>query len=526
MNRSRSALFCVIFLMFMLIGMLVISDDTEFGFSEASGFYDEPFYLTINAPAGTRVYYTLDGTDPDESSILYEQPILIEDATKNENVYSMITDVGLGFTVEGLAEYNITQKDVNVVPDFLVDKCTVIKAVSIDWTGKRSDIICGSYFVGFDEKDGYRNVNIISLITDPDYFFDEEQGIYVVGPDYAQNYNFRGAEWEREVYVQYFDMSHTEVISQKAGVRVHGRFSRSSLPRSLNLYSRTEYDGNYVFAADLFDTGYLADAVTLFAGGQDMESLIKDKLVSELVEDRDVAVMHYVPCVMFLNGEYWGFYWLTEKFDSSYLEYYYGEEKDHIVMVKDGILSVGSDMGEYNSVFGRLGEADLNDSGYLRALESGISLDSLMDYYVIESYVGNEDIDHNMARWKGREDVWKYMLFDLNGVSSMSDPYFDTIAFYQEFNDNELNYYLTREEYRALFTSRSDEIITQCFDKDVIGNKIDGYVELYEPAIMKSNERFYGGDRQEEFTEAVDTIREFFNNRECEYRKHLLTDMQ
>lgn len=72
----------------------------EIKFSAESGFYDEGFYLEIEADEGEKIYYTLDCSDPDENSILYEGPIWIDDASNNENVYSMITDVSVDFNEE------------------------------------------------------------------------------------------------------------------------------------------------------------------------------------------------------------------------------------------------------------------------------------------------------------------------------------------------------------------------------------------------------------------------------------------
>ena len=61
-------------------------------FSVASGFYDEPFWLEMEADGG-EIYYTLDSSEPNEHSIPYTGPIEIRDASPNENVYSTITDV-------------------------------------------------------------------------------------------------------------------------------------------------------------------------------------------------------------------------------------------------------------------------------------------------------------------------------------------------------------------------------------------------------------------------------------------------
>lgn len=95
-----------------------------------------------------------------------------------------------------------------------------------------------------------------------------------------------------------------------------------NVPKSLNLYAREQYGGNGLFGADLFDTSYFAEAVILDSGGNDRFSKMRDVLVSWLAKDRAFSTMRFKPYAMFLNGEYWGVYWITEKYDPAYLAHY------------------------------------------------------------------------------------------------------------------------------------------------------------------------------------------------------------
>lgn len=47
-------------------------------FSEESGTYDDKLYLEITGSSNGFIYYTLDGSNPTETSILYTEPILLE----------------------------------------------------------------------------------------------------------------------------------------------------------------------------------------------------------------------------------------------------------------------------------------------------------------------------------------------------------------------------------------------------------------------------------------------------------------
>ena len=74
----------------LLLGLLFWSKSTEDALepsspgliqapvlSVESGFYDAPFALEISASEKAKVYYTLDGSIPDEDSFLYTQPLQI-----------------------------------------------------------------------------------------------------------------------------------------------------------------------------------------------------------------------------------------------------------------------------------------------------------------------------------------------------------------------------------------------------------------------------------------------------------------
>lgn len=62
-------------------------------FSQASGFYDDPFELTILSEEGLSVYYTRDGSIPDETDTLYIGPLEVNDRTHEKNVLSDRTDI-------------------------------------------------------------------------------------------------------------------------------------------------------------------------------------------------------------------------------------------------------------------------------------------------------------------------------------------------------------------------------------------------------------------------------------------------
>ena len=104
-DRQRSVLILAV-LVFggILLGIAFLDYVEQPVFSHDSGFYEGSFSLAISAFHAEEIYYTLDGSTPDENSLKYTGPIRITDATQNENTYSMRTDVSVGFYTDLLGQ--------------------------------------------------------------------------------------------------------------------------------------------------------------------------------------------------------------------------------------------------------------------------------------------------------------------------------------------------------------------------------------------------------------------------------------
>lgn len=555
MRSRRSVLLCLIALC-ALLGLLLLENDeeyTELVFSVKSGFYEDSFELELYSPVGTEIYYTLDGSEPDENATKYTEPIIIDDATEDCNLYSMRTDVTIGYMPELISTYN---PDVlppgYVAPDYNIDKCTVVRAVYVDEEGNLSEVKTQNYFVGFEEKAGYDGFNIISVVTDPDNLFDYDTGIYVVGRTYdemfdeamskrhwwqwAANYHQRGPEWERVGNIQIFDAERELLLDQECGIRIQGGGSRGRLPRSLSFYAREEYDEDGRFYVDLFGTNYRADTVTLFAGGDDYCGKLRDKLVSELVKDRDFVTMNYEPYAMFLDGEYWGIYWLTEKYDDAFLGYYYNVEKDDVVMIKNDQVEAGTEEDGvlYTDMLDYIAGTDLNvPESYEDACDI-IDMQSFIDYFAVEIYIARcgDWPTGNFALWRTRRDGgegyrdgrWRWMLYDVNSASlTESLAQMDTLSYTMDMSPI-FHSLCQSEEFKRQFTLTFMDLANTCFSKENVEESIGNAVGLMAEPMKVHNKRFFGSENEELFLNTVADIQIFLDNRKQYIAQYLKED--
>ena len=517
-------------------------------FSAASGFYDSAFYLTIDAQEGATIYYTLDCSEPDKNSKIYVQPLLVDNATLHENVYSMRMDTSAGFYVDLIDRFQTLDSDPGYKqPDFLVDKCTIVRAIAVSKSGSVSAIATATFFVGVRPEE-YDNCNIICISTDPKNLFDQKTGIYVTGDVFEKylfngrmnrnwrfweaNYRQRGHEWEREATFHFFDKAGKLVLSKQGGIRTHGGVSRGTLPRSLNLYAREEYDGSEKFGVHLFGNEYDAQRITLASGGNQLITQFNDYMMTERMHGLNFAVTAFEPYVLFLNGEYWGFYWLTEKYDEDYLEYYYNVDPDNVVLVKNNSLEIGNteDFALYRQMQEYVANNDMSIAKNYEEACRLIDIDSFIDYYATMIYIARSEDwpGGNTALWRTREirdnqysdGKWRWLLFDCNSTSMNYDLRViehDTLKYVIK-KDATFAALWENELFRERFEKRIMQIADECFEPNDMSVFIDNYNDMMLPRLSESWARFYGSDNEklDEYYKKMNGIMRFFCERKAE----------
>ena len=395
-------------------------------FSKQGGCYDKEFSLKLSAAKGQTIYYTTDGTDPETSDTRkkYKEPIKITDRKGDKNVLAAIDPQ--------LISNNYNEDKVFLPKDEDVDKATVIRACAKGSSGKYGRTVTATYFVG-DVVNNHNGLPIVSVVTDPDNLFDYDTGIYTLGKVFDQykdthdsvpkngsvpaNYNQRGREWEKECHIELY---------------TENGWSRAEYQKSLRFYARGSY-GAKSFEAPLFADALGADGkvideydtLVLRNGGNDTNySKFKDPMLQSMVSERLPDTQQTHACVLFIDGEYWGLYSLTQDYSENYFADKYGVDEDDVVCVKSGEVDVGleSDMAMYKEMSDFITQNSMSDDENYKKASMMLDMDNFAQYCATQMYIFNTDWpQNNYGCWRtrkiGKEGTfsdgrWRFYLFD------------------------------------------------------------------------------------------------------------------
>ncbi len=555
-------------------------NDSEVSFSSESGLYSDAFKLELTCSSAENIYYTTDGSDPrtSDTRVLYDAPIEITDRENDENIVSAVDPLLFSGNYSKY-DYNSKSFESTVkTPDNSdVDKCTVIKAAAESDDGSYSQSFTQTFYIGTPEEhiQGLKEsceasgttLAVVSISMDYDDLFDSKKGIYVKGDIFDKafeeyldsgekiddetarqldaNYKQKGREWERECHIDFFEFSADSAelaLSQDCGIRIQGNYSRSDLQKGFRLFARRDYGDNKfrypVFGDSLKDiSGKTIDnfkTLVLRAGGNcAFTAKFNDTYWQELVSSLDCTTKASRPCVVYLNGEYWGVYVLEEDYSDNYFEDHFGVVKENVAVYKgdaeslelgyaldEGTLPEGETDESY--YFNELNEFfsthnDLTDQKDYEEFSKLVDIESARDYFLAQIWINNkwDWPGKNWSMWKTTETDpsneyadgrWRFMFYDMEfgGVSGSGDAYTNTIkednykpqGLLDKNTDNPAvlcyAYLMTNEDFRNDFNSKLLEMSEGIFEKENALKVLDGYTAAYEPLFDQFFERYPG----------------------------------
>lgn len=421
-----------------------------------------PLSITISAAAGDTIRYTLDGSVPTSASKIYQSALSI-------------------------------------------DSTTLVRARAFGKNKLPSTVISQSYFV--NQRYAFPIVSIQMDDADLNGYL---TGFYVKGPNAEGAFPYKGAnfwqDWEKAVNVEFFEANGQQVVNQAAGASIFGGWTRGNDQKSVALYARQSYgkEGfDYAFFANRPFSRY--NSLVLRTGGNDWDqSLIRDVMMTSLVDSASIELQAYRPCIVLFNGKNYGMHFIREKINEDFLASRYGFKAGDVDILEQNGDVVSGDSTHYMDMMSFIESHDLSVDVHYQDVAQRMDVANFAAYFAAEIYFANTDWPgNNIKFWRlpGEGNKWRWILYDTdfgynlwggaknNSASSNTLTWATNTGSVPSDQANSAKYtYLFRSllgngSFKNLFINTMMDFLNTYFQEDRAGAHIDDVVNQVEPGM-------------------------------------------
>ncbi len=465
-------------------------------FDVASGILAGPVSLGLSVTQpGLSIRYTLDGSTPTAASTLYTTPINITTNTV-VRARSFSTDPN---TTPSFVETNTYLLNVTHTVPILCITGDQVK-------GLAENTAPNAFSDNFD--------GVIELFSAQGLLIDEGMGFYNKHGNDSWAYPQRGLDFAmRDQYGYNFAIQH-QIFRGKS----RDEFSR--------LILKAAASDNYPFEN----------------GG----AHIRDAYVQSLSQVGQLKLdeRSYEPCVLYVDGQYWGVYEMREKVDDNNFLEYYNDQKELYEQSSTNVQFLKTWGGTWSEFGGAQSQVDWDNlKNYILTNDMTIAANfefvdslynwkSLVDYFVLNSYIVSQDwLNWNTAQWRGLNPLgdkkkWRYTLWDMDAcfghyVNYTGIP--DTGPTADPCNAENLpdpggqghtemlSKLMTNSIVNQYYISRYIDLSNSLFKCETMIAHLDSLVELIQPEMAQHIARW--GGTVAEWQDNVQDIRDFINAR-------------
>lgn len=497
----------------------------EVTFSTPGGFYDNPFELTLSCDQRDKViHYTTNGNTPTANDPVFGEPLLL-----GESLYSH-SDI---YTILDCPE------SMWFLPTS-VQKCIVIRAAAFDENGSLSGKVTTNTYLIKSLGCDTHGLPAVSICADSLDLFDYERGIFVPGayqdpsnPEGTGNYYQSGREWERPMNFEFYETDN-KGVNQQAGLRTHGGNGRKLQQKCVKIYAREEYGKKrfkHPFFETIPDSSFKHLILKPFTSSW-TQSGINDYVSNQIASRLDLETLASRPVALYLNGEYWGIYYIHERPDEHYLEDHCHVDINGINLIEDweGTCEAGSNLN-FLMLYDFIANNDLADPDAYSYVASQIDISNFIDYQIFEIFSANLDWPaNNMRCWQEGNGPWRWIFFDgdigliTKEYDAFANATYDGPSTYPASSTSTLflRKLLENESFKVAFLNRFNQLLHSAFAYETTKPLKDKAFEKLEGEIPNQVARFHNPDSLQLWEQHMDGIDAFLSLRE----RHVVRQMQ
>lgn len=339
--------------------------------SLAPGFYTgtQTVTLTCSDPTAT-IRYTTNGNNPTTTSTLYSGPITISTTT-----------------VLRAVAFSTNQPSFTETNTYFINVTHTIPVVSVSSQGVAT-------LLGGNQTPV---VGSFELFEENGQFIDEGQGDFNKHGNDSWAYGQRGFDYITRDQLGYSAFLDHQIFPEK---------TRTEFQRVILKPAASD---NYSFENGAHIRDAFIHTLSIRAGMR--------------LDERT-----WRPCILYVNGQYWGVYEIREKADDhDYTDFYFGQDKFNLYYLKTW-GGTWQDYGapnaqpDWNYVRNFVLNNNMGVPANFNNIDTLLSWKSLCDYFVFNSYVVNQDwLNWNTAWWRGLDPSgnhrrWRYTLWDMDAT--------------------------------------------------------------------------------------------------------------
>lgn len=418
--------------------------------------------LPSDAPDGTEIRYTTDGTEPVATSRLYTSPIWIG---KTTNVRAKLFCDG-----------------------YLSPRSTTHSYISLG-----RDMI----------------MPVVSMVTAGDYFYSRDKGIYNEYNNGTVNNQSYRQDWRRPVNVEIFmNQGEGSVINQLCETRVKGGASRGAALKSLVVYANKRFGTKrleYEFFPD--DAPGRTDwkSIELRNSGNDFDYLyFRDALIQRnMGRNADLDWQPYRPAILMINGEYKGMLNIRTRTNEDYVYTLYDGEEDIDMFENWWELKAGT-WDNYNAFKEFYSGTGQTYEEFEKLMDTG----EFANLMIMELFHNNLDFPgNNIVMWRPRAEGgrWRWIAKDTDfGLGLYDRTYaYKTFDWLHDNNFDKDNAWANKpehtrlfrrlmdvREFRDMFVDRCAVYMGDFLNGRVIGAEIDAMSSAIKPEYTRHRALF------------------------------------
>ena len=396
----------------------------------------------------------------------------------------------------------------------------------------RSTTVTGTFIL----SDYSHTIPVINITIDSDDLYDKYRGICVEGPGASAEFPHYGANyWKgmwKKAHIELYD-SVNGGFSTGCEMAVFGGYSRALPKKSFKIRFKNNFDQPQI-TYDLFNNGNpeTFKKFVLRSGSQDIYgTMVRDEFFTSLMapQSPDLLIQAYRPVALYINGEYYGLYYIREMIDKDFVARHLNVSNDEVSIIQGGIYRDEGSIRNYRELMSYVSSHNLAEKENYDYVCERFDVVGLIDFKIGEIYSCNTDVG-NMRFVRSEDNAgdrkWHVVFYDLDATWATVKPSAYYLRAGKTFMERHVNM-LTSElmknkDFRDLFLQRLSHHLHHTFTTAGATAVFDNLINTVKPEMRNNCERWPQLISYSHWEKHVGEFREKINNR----NKTMLNDIR